>query len=384
MKTAVILPLVSLFAASLLAGTASADLLVVDDDGGPGVDYTTLQPALDAAGPGDVLLLRPGDYHPAPAFPPAPHRLVGKGLSIVADGSVRVHGLRIEDLPAGQDVLVRGIDLGDANLQVVDCAGVVWLEDIVSQGQNFVAVQSPVRIEDSAAVHLNRCELYAGQSLTFPPVALRASHSNVSVYDSVLHGADGYGDIQTGSDGVLVVGGFLFASGTDITGGSSGCAGDGLEIAGGGSVVALDSSVGAGTPFDCETPPLQGLGVRVVEGTFTETAGSARTLAIESPAVSAGPADFHYQGEPGDLVLLAFAPAMGSTYLPGVGTLQTGLAVSTLANLGNADANGAIELTVTVPAIGVGSAVALPLQVIAIAGQEIAVSGGTALVIVAP
>ena len=41
---------------------AQGKLWVVDDDGGPGVDFTAIQDAVDAAVDGDGILVRPGDY----------------------------------------------------------------------------------------------------------------------------------------------------------------------------------------------------------------------------------------------------------------------------------------------------------------------------------
>ena len=42
---------------------ASSKTWIVDDDGGPGVDFTDIQPAIDAAAPGDLIVVRNGDYN---------------------------------------------------------------------------------------------------------------------------------------------------------------------------------------------------------------------------------------------------------------------------------------------------------------------------------
>ena len=189
--------------------------------------------------------------------------------------------------------------------------------------------------------------------------------------------------IQTGSDAATVVGGFLFLSGSELVGGSSGCAGDGLQISGGGDVLARGTTIVAGTPFDCIDASFQGIGVRVMEGTYAEVPGAARSFAVDSPASSGGAATLAFQGEAGDLVVLAFALSMGSAHLPGVGTLQTGLGTQFVA-LGNADGGGALELTLGMPAIGAGTGIGIHLQTIAVAGPEVVATGGTALVIVAP
>ncbi|MCI0585813.1 MAG: hypothetical protein L0323_03110 [Planctomycetes bacterium] len=53
---------------------------VVDDDGGPGVNFTDLPPAIAAAADGDTLLVRAGSY--------TPFTLSGKGLRILGESSV--------------------------------------------------------------------------------------------------------------------------------------------------------------------------------------------------------------------------------------------------------------------------------------------------------
>jgi pectin methylesterase-like acyl-CoA thioesterase len=45
------------------AGTAAGATWVVDDDGGAGVDYTTIQAAVNAAAAGDTIEVRSGTYH---------------------------------------------------------------------------------------------------------------------------------------------------------------------------------------------------------------------------------------------------------------------------------------------------------------------------------
>src|SRR5262245_31533670 len=80
---------------------------VVDDVLGPGVDFIEVQPAVDAASAGDVILVRPGSF--------GGFALQGKGLVITADaGQKPVIGgppiaTRVEQVPAGEAVVLRGL-----------------------------------------------------------------------------------------------------------------------------------------------------------------------------------------------------------------------------------------------------------------------------------
>lgn len=89
---------------------------------GPGA----LQVALDAAAPGDVVLVRPGRYD-------APRLQRGAALYAQPGGRVRLAGtLRVEGLPAGQFVALVGRDDAPLELECAvvlrDCAGTVVLQ----------------------------------------------------------------------------------------------------------------------------------------------------------------------------------------------------------------------------------------------------------------
>lgn len=78
-RTALVLALASLPLAARLA--PGGQVLVVDDDGGPGVDYTKLQAAVDAAAEGALILVHPGSY--------AGFTVFAKGLEIAASADGR-------------------------------------------------------------------------------------------------------------------------------------------------------------------------------------------------------------------------------------------------------------------------------------------------------
>lgn len=102
------------------AGVSERSVLVVDDDGGPLVDHTTIQAAIDAASPGDLVLVRPGAYD---AF------VSTKGLTLVGDDGALVRaGTTILSLPAGEPVALSKLEL--AGLDVLACAASVVLDDV--------------------------------------------------------------------------------------------------------------------------------------------------------------------------------------------------------------------------------------------------------------
>src|SRR5262245_52936976 len=100
-----------------LAGALGAQQTwVVDQALGPGADFDQIQPAVDAAAPGDVILVRQGLYEPV-------H--VQKGLTITAEAGVTVESslilffggmpaVRVAQVPIGQTCVLDGLDLRGA------------------------------------------------------------------------------------------------------------------------------------------------------------------------------------------------------------------------------------------------------------------------------
>lgn len=207
--------------------------------------------------------------------------------------------------------------------------------------------------------------------------------STVSAYDCTFEATDGYVVIQTGGDGARITGGFLFASGSTFLGGDNGCAGDGLEVAGNATVVLRDNLLVPGLLVECSFPAQQGVDLRVLSGSVQELAGEARSLSIDSPVLVGNPTTLHYQGEPGDLVVLGIGTALGSLYVPPFGTLQTPVLATTSFLLGAAGPTGSLDATFTLQAIG-SPGLVLPLQAAALSGSSLVTTGGTALAIVTP
>jgi hypothetical protein len=83
---------------------AQGQLWVVDDGGGAGVDFTDVQPAVDAAAEGDTILIRPGNYTWV--------TIDAKSLVLIgeiATGTAYVDSLTVRNLAADQAVALRGL-----------------------------------------------------------------------------------------------------------------------------------------------------------------------------------------------------------------------------------------------------------------------------------
>jgi len=109
------------FAGALLAAApAVAGTFVVDDSGG--ADFTDVPPAIAAAAPGDLILVRDGLYS---SF------FLEKGLAIVADGGAEPQWDQgfawVRNVPAGQTATLAGLNLQTLRIQA--CDGTVLIDD---------------------------------------------------------------------------------------------------------------------------------------------------------------------------------------------------------------------------------------------------------------
>ena len=110
---------------------ASADIITVDDDAP--ADFSDVQPAIDAAMEGDIILIRPGDYGRA--------QIVGKSVSLVGVGSTQVTllgatAIYIRDLNAMQRVHLSGLTAiaggEESPIDGGNCQGVIVVSDVHS------------------------------------------------------------------------------------------------------------------------------------------------------------------------------------------------------------------------------------------------------------
>ena len=159
---------------------AQGSVLVVDDDGGPGV-FQSVVKAVNNAQDGDVVLIKAGTYFPAnPGTPNAEHVLIdGKSLTLVAEDGAQVLfefelEVRIRNLDPNQWVAIRGIETRGGRWTLANNQGAVWIEDVTIRPPSVGAFMSLnlLSATNCASVALNRCEIF-GEPIVpeFTPVS---------------------------------------------------------------------------------------------------------------------------------------------------------------------------------------------------------------------
>lgn len=125
--------------ALLLASSAAAQAVyVVDDDGGPGVDFTELQDAVDAAATGDRIEVRAGSYG---------YTEIRSGLTIMGEERDLVYceALRVLALPNGETCVLG--DMSTTSLEVRNSAGVVLIDELLCTWYVLVDSCEDVRVQ---------------------------------------------------------------------------------------------------------------------------------------------------------------------------------------------------------------------------------------------
>lgn len=366
----------------LFAALAPAPLLgqaphvwVVDDDHGPGVDFATLQAAIDAASSGDVVLVKDGTY--------TDFALDAKSLAIAAELAASVvirsssgSASSVRNVALGQSVVLRGLTFHDhagTRLRIEQCPGSVWVEACKSTGSfQFFTLQDAIAVHDAASVKFERCALTGGAGGFFVALqsALASTNSNVNLHDCACLGGAGASvglGGQPGGAGVTVNGGTLFASGCTILGGAGGdnspapfqhctppgAGGHGLVVDGGADVRLLDTQVqgGTGGAAPCEVGP-SGVATKLNSGTLTPVSGLARGVASTSPVREGQVMRLSFDAQAGDLVFYGFSAGPSDVWLPslyGVVLLDAPIAVGFVGLQSSAQALSAL---IAVPDLG--------------------------------
>ncbi len=174
---------------------------VVDDSGGPGVDFTDIPPAIAAAADGDLLLVKAGSY--------SHFALSGKGLRILGEGSNSTFvsssptatGTSISAIPAGSTVTIDRMKFSLTAVPILSILGAgtsATLADIAIVPGTMFSSSGPSFAIEGALVHLHRSTVLGplGPQATTAGPAIRASEGAlVHVSSSTIHG-------QTGGMGV--------------------------------------------------------------------------------------------------------------------------------------------------------------------------------------
>jgi len=122
--------------ALLLGAQAFATTYVVDDDGGPGVDFTDLPAAVAAAQPGDVLRVMPGSYS---AF------TCTKAITILGYGGPTVNGqVVLGGILPGRPLVLAG--LAPTRLLVTGSEGAVIAQQVAAVDTIRVELCQDVRL----------------------------------------------------------------------------------------------------------------------------------------------------------------------------------------------------------------------------------------------
>jgi len=296
-----------------VAPAAALDVVVVDESGGPGTDFTSIQPAIDAASEGDVVVVRPGDY--------AGFTVTGKSLTVVGFPyatvftppvlEVRVGRSSVADLSNSQVFVVSGIDL-TAGFVARDCDGEVLLN---------ACVVGTVPILAQPTVLVERCTNFVLSGVSFGspnPGALLNSSGQVGllVRDSTVHafgtavrggtgqsptfqsqspGKGGYGVLlersQLRGDQLWIEGG-VGGPGLGACIGGKGGSGLGLDV--GSSAEIADPTIvgGAGGPPGDASPNCvqgpSGLPIQMAAGTQLALFGKTTYPFFTAPVVSEG------------------------------------------------------------------------------------------------
>jgi hypothetical protein len=379
---------------------AQGDVWRVDDDPGPDVDFNDLQPAVDAAVSGDLILVADGTYS---AF-----TIDGKALAVVAEGRAEPlivpnpgqYDCSLRNLPAGGQITLRGLTLdrpatmNGPSLLVENCDGVVWIEDfevvpftLVNPFGSPTTQARTVEVRASQRVVMSRIAI-AGMpgspqgsgGFEFGSTPLDIEDSTVHLYDGSITAAGTLVSGSFGPVGVDVANSLLVMRGTTVVGGGGGAAGvfgspgagtggPGVQATGGSTVYSIGSTVSGGPggsggfgepnvgepgpPFAGETifeHPASNIGL---DSQLLPTAGAVTTLTVTA--------------EPGSIAVLAAAVFADPVFL-GIfpDTSVVGL-TPIYFPLGVVDASGQISLDLPTPPIpSIWGHFGYPLQAFAV------------------
>ncbi len=361
----------------VLAALADASTWIVDAAGGPGSNFTDLPPAIAAALPGDVLIVRAGSYSAVTGLDKA-LTIVGQGVVTLA--SSLTYDFQVQNLPAGPplsitNIRTHGILVDHAAASVlfqrvhatagaqVSNASDVRLDQMDGTLGAVSVLNARVEIASTTIVGANGSDGQSGNPW-FPAQGganglVLSGTSRVQLARSSVRGGDGGNNSQAGNGGhgILVLGGELFLDGAGLAvvrGGDGGigddCAldgdgGDGLRIAGG-SVTRSGASFVAGVQGSCGSA---GIAVHLLAGSDLLQTPDAPTLQLSGAPTPGSSVTWTVFAEPGASVRLQLGRTPHVLPLPGI-LIEELLVPLRVYDLGVVPAAGSVTKSLTLPA----------------------------------
>jgi hypothetical protein len=365
---------------------------------GPGQAYSGIQPAIDAASDGDVVLVY-GGSGPYAGFvvPDRSLAIVGEpGTNAAVLGEIHVEGQGARRTVVVASLVAHASDALQNALQLKQSLAAVRLQDCTLAGEDLTIPQDAgvaANIGFCSDVVFTRCTLRGGNGLQSASNcwamgrggdACFARSSMVEIYGSTLSGGPGAGDFCEehldglhGGQAFETPEGVLFASGCQFQGGAGGAGGDGdfLEYGGnggnGGDGIRLGStpppSLGmpqallhsctllggaAGMPgfggLGSGSPGSAGLPIDTFSGSASTSTDPARRMEGPSLAREAESVTLVFHGAPGDEVYLKNDRVFSPPSAPG---WMNRLMLAHI-HLGTIPASGTLSWTFTVGEIG--------------------------------
>lgn len=378
-------PLASSLALAVLSLAASAGTHTVAKAPGPGVDFTTIQAAVDAAVDGDLILVAPGTYEEHVVIDGKSLVLAGNAEALIAPpfGSASLApALTIRNLASDQAVDVRDLSVWRTGtvpapaVRLADNAGRVWFEEAALTCFTGAAVSvedcADVMLSEVTANALNALDL--GGVVVGQPALFVDSYGHAGVVQSTLGGSH-FGPpanpfaLADGGPGALIVRGDVAFDAVSLTGGngnssfvgscpSGGSGGSALELGDGVGVPLLvrtrDVVLRAGKPgpYDpnCATAPAPAAVVVDPGGFLAKVPGTVRELELEALSPAGSSIDVVVRGEAFDVVALFIGmPVVGQPAAAFQGDLWLDFGNAKYMTFGIADAAGVMQKSFPAP-----------------------------------
>jgi PKD repeat protein len=300
-------------------------------------DFTSIQAAVDAAEPGQVVLIEPGSYSGGV--------VVQEGISVVGNGGTAVilGRLKVENVPIDQTFLARGLNTS-ATTALIDNDGHLRIEACSFKGENgspgsFLTAEPAkngsvgLLIQECGSVALIRCFVSGGfgADLNDEKFDLFATSggsgaqiiaSTVAAFDCRFSGAGGGSVFDTvpsgagsGGSGVIDGGSTLHLSGCTVAGGDGGSGdcnfsqcgsggGGGHGVSGSGTAVTLRANSyapGLGGQGGDGAPAADG---QAFGAGAVQFPGEYRNFWSDSPVFEGDAFNVYAQPVPGDVEII--------------------------------------------------------------------------------